>query len=48
MHGSSRPPDLFSSPAAYRQAFEEGLVRLLEQGGLNLFILVTANAGFEQ
>lgn len=39
--------ELFGSPEAFRQAFEAGLMHLLEQGGLNLFILVTANASFE-
>lgn len=38
---------LFASPAAFRRAFERGLEHLLELGGLNLFILVAANAGFE-
>jgi len=38
---------LFASPAAFRRAFERGLEQLLELGGLNLFILVAANAGFE-
>lgn len=40
-------PDLFASPAAFRAGFERGLARLLDSGGLNLFILVTANAGFD-
>jgi hypothetical protein len=38
---------LFDSPAAFRQAFEQGLERLLDAGTLNLFILVAANASFE-
>lgn len=38
---------LFSSKAAYRDRFEQGLDRLLDEGGLNLFILVAANASFE-
>jgi ATP adenylyltransferase/5',5'''-P-1,P-4-tetraphosphate phosphorylase II len=38
---------LFSSPAAFRRGFEQGLERLLELGGLNLFILVAANASFD-
>jgi hypothetical protein len=38
---------LFASPAAFRMAFERGLERLLDTGGLNLFILVAANAVFE-
>ena len=39
---------MFHDEAAYRQAFERGLEKLLDIGGLNLFILVLANAGFEQ
>ena len=39
--------ELFSSPEAFRHGFESGLTRLLEAGGLNLFILVAANAGFD-
>ena len=38
---------LFASPAAFRQGFEDGLQHLLDIGGLNLFILVAANASFE-
>jgi hypothetical protein len=38
---------LFASTAAFRQAFEAGLNRLLDIGGLNLFILAVANASFE-
>ncbi|VAW78593.1 hypothetical protein MNBD_GAMMA15-621 [hydrothermal vent metagenome] len=38
---------LFSSKAAYRNKFEQGLYRLLDEGSLNLFILVAANASFE-
>ena len=38
---------LFASPACFRQGFEDGLHRLLDIGGLNLFILVAANASFE-
>ena len=40
--------ELFSSPSAFKLYFEEGLVRLLEEGGLNLFILVAANASFDK
>jgi len=40
--------ELFGSPLAFRRCFEAGLMRLLGQGGLNLFILVAANASFEQ
>jgi hypothetical protein len=38
---------LFASPKCFRQGFEQGLHRLLDIGGLNLFILVTANASFD-
>lgn len=38
--------DLFSGPAAFRQAFADGLGGLLEKGGLGPFILVCANATF--
>ncbi|WJW74887.1 hypothetical protein QVG61_10300 [Thiohalobacter sp. IOR34] len=38
---------LFASPAALRQAFDAGLVRLIEAGGLGPFILVAANATFD-
>lgn len=43
------PPNaaLFGSTSAYRGAFESGLERLLDIGGLNLFILVAANASFD-
>ena len=37
---------LFASPAAFRQAFADGLTGLLEKGGLGPFILVCANATF--
>lgn len=37
----------FSSAAALRRAFEEGLGRLLEYEGLGPFILVSANATFD-
>ncbi len=48
MQNNQSQVELFSSPLAFRKSFEEGLVRLLDQGGLNLFILVAANASFEQ
>lgn len=38
---------LLASPEAFRQAFEQGLDRLLAAGGLNLFILVAANASYD-
>jgi ATP adenylyltransferase/5',5'''-P-1,P-4-tetraphosphate phosphorylase II len=44
---SSIDTELFSSPAAFRQGFEQGLEHLLDVGGLNLFILVAANASFD-
>lgn len=44
---SSSAAELFSSPSAFRQGFEQGLERLLDSGGLNLFILVAANASFD-
>ena len=47
IQNSLRQVKLFSSPLAFRQSFETGLLRLLEQGDLNLFILVAANASFE-
>ena len=47
MQDNRSQAELFSSPSAFRQLFEEGLSRLLEQGDLNLFILVTANASFD-
>lgn len=47
MQNSRSQAELFSSPLAFRQSFENGLLRLLEQGDLNLFILVAANASFE-
>lgn len=42
------PDTLFSSAGAFRQAFEQGLGRLLDQAGLGAFILVLANANFDQ
>jgi diadenosine tetraphosphate (Ap4A) HIT family hydrolase len=48
MHNNAGKVELFSSPAAFRLRFEEGLRRLLEHGGLNLFILVAANASFDK
>jgi len=38
---------LFKSDSALRQRFELGLEHLLEIGGMNLFILVAANASFD-
>ena len=40
-------PPLFASYEALHAAFEEGLVRMLEQGPLGTFVLVLANASFE-
>ena len=48
MQNNQNQVELFSSSSAFRQSFDAGLARLLEQGGLNLFILVAANASFEQ
>jgi hypothetical protein len=39
--------DPFRSPEQLAQAFEAGLIRLLEDEGLGAFILVLANLGFE-
>lgn len=47
MNRSLTDSALFNSPASYRGGFERGLEHLLEVGGLNLFILVAANASFE-
>ena len=41
-------PDIFSSPASLRSAFEEGLERLLTEESLGAFILVLANAMFDE
>jgi len=38
---------LFASSAAFRKEFERRLERLLDVGGLNVFILVAANASFD-
>lgn len=38
---------LFESPAAFGGYFERGLEGLLDIGGMNLFILVAANASFD-
>ncbi len=46
--GNADFKNLFTSKAAYRNRFEQGLERLLDEGSLNLFILVAANAGFEK
>ena len=40
-------PALFDSPDALHQAFEDGLVQMLEQPVLGAFVLALANAGFE-
>jgi hypothetical protein len=45
MHQSDT--ELFFSRDAFRRGFESGLARLLDDGGLNLFILAAANAGFD-
>ena len=37
----------FSSLPAFRQAFHQGLLKMLENGGLGPFILVCANASFD-
>lgn len=44
---ASSTTKLFASPAGFRQGFEDGLHRMLDIGGLNLFILVAANASFD-
>jgi diadenosine tetraphosphate (Ap4A) HIT family hydrolase len=44
---SSNDDNLFASPAAFRGGFKRGLERVLDSGGLNLFILAAANATFE-
>jgi diadenosine tetraphosphate (Ap4A) HIT family hydrolase len=41
-------PDIFSSPDSLRDAFEEGLVRQLKEESLGTFILVLANAIFDE
>ncbi len=38
---------LFASEQALRSHFESGLERLLDRGGMNLFVLVAANASFD-
>ena len=40
--------DVFASPSALRDAFEQKLIELLEQDVLGVFILVLANASFER
>lgn len=39
---------LFSSADKFRSTFEQGLIRLLDQQGLGVFILVLANANFDR
>lgn len=39
---------LFASKEQFRHLFEQGLVKLLEHDGLGIFILVLANASFDQ
>lgn len=41
-------PDIFSSPDSLRTAFEKGLERQLEEESLGTFILVLANAMFDE
>lgn len=41
-------PDIFASPDSLRTAFEEGLQRQLKNGSLGTFILVLANAMFDE
>ncbi len=38
---------IFDHPEAYRRAFDEGLIRLLDSDSPGAFILVLANAGFD-
>lgn len=45
--GTDPLPPLFASPQAMRAAFEEGLLRLLDEDLLGAFVLVLANATFE-
>ncbi len=41
-------PEIFSSKAQFRHIFEQGLVQLLDYDELGVFILVLANASFDQ
>ncbi len=41
-------PEIFSSKAQFRHIFEQGLINLLDYDGLGVFILVLANASFDQ
>ncbi len=41
-------PEIFSSKAQFRHIFEQGLVQLLDYDELGIFILVLANASFDQ
>ena len=45
---TTRDDRLFSSGNELRNCFEQGLIRLLEQKGLGVFILVLANASFDR
>ena len=40
--------ELFASKEQFRHIFEQGLVKLLDYDGLGIFILVLANASFDQ
>ena len=48
MTGNNRLPSLFESHEQFRQTFMQGLSHLLDSGGMNLFILVCANASLER
>ena len=45
---TSADSKLYSSVGELRKRFEQGLIRLLEQEGLGVFILVLANASFDR
>jgi ATP adenylyltransferase/5',5'''-P-1,P-4-tetraphosphate phosphorylase II len=47
MSGKAGFGSTFASRAALQHRFEQGLEQLLDAGGMNLFILVAANASFE-
>jgi uncharacterized pyridoxamine 5'-phosphate oxidase family protein len=40
--------ELFASKEQFRHIFEQGLVKLLDYDGLGVFILVLANASFDE